>query len=90
MPCAKFRRAIQRIDVPAIVGAGIAARAFFATRSCSGQRERQALNNQVFRSTIGRGHQIDVALVLNDYAPGKNVPSAMRRPRAQSLSTSGK
>ena len=61
--------AVERIDVPAVVGFGLAARAFLADDAVLRPARLQTFDNQFFGGAIGLGHQVDVALVLDGDAP---------------------
>src|SRR5208337_121646 len=64
VPVRKVGGAIQGIDIPAIVGSGIAAGAFFADNAVAGPARVQAFGDQLFRGAVSLGHDINVALVL--------------------------
>src|SRR5664279_4784018 len=52
----KIGGAVEGIDIPAIVGAGIAAGALFADNSVFRPARAQALDDQLFRGAVGLGH----------------------------------
>ena len=61
----KIRRAIERIDIPAIFASLIVQSLLFAKHVVIGPLLRDALANQFFRRTVGRGNQIGFTLVFN-------------------------
>ena len=67
----KVGRAIEGIDIPAVVGVGTAASAFFADNAVFRPAGAQALDDQLLRSAVGLGHQINVAFVLDSDVAGE-------------------
>ena len=67
----KVGGAVQGIDIPAIVGAGIAASALFADNAVFRPARAQALDDHLFRGAVGLGHQVYVAFVLDGDVAGE-------------------
>ena len=61
----EVRRAVQRIDVPAIVAALVAESLLFAENVVRGPLLANAFADQDFGSAISRRHQVGLALVFD-------------------------
>ena len=69
----KIGGSIERVDVPAVFPAHAFARALFAVHSMLGKCLSEPSLDQLLDSSIGDGHQIDVALVFGLDALGKKL-----------------
>ena len=67
----KIRGAVQGIDVPAIVRASTRARPFLADNAMLRPARSQALHDQLLRSAIGLGNQVNVTLVFEADVAGE-------------------
>src|SRR5579863_4149098 len=61
----KVRGAVERVHIPAVVAALVVQSLLFAKHVVAGKLLLDAFANQRFRSAVGRGNQIGVALVFD-------------------------
>src|SRR6185312_7754343 len=64
----EVRGAVQRIDVPAVLGLEAVARAFFAEDAVAGKASADALDDQLFGGAVGFSDEVNVALVFGNNA----------------------
>ena len=67
----KVRGAVERIDEPAILGVEVRPGAFFAQDAEFRPARSQSLGDEFFRSAIGLGDQVNIALVFVANVPPK-------------------
>ena len=61
--------AVQRVDIPAVLGRAFVPAAFFGHDGVRGEVRPQPLHHQFFRGAVGFRHQVELSLEFDGYAP---------------------